>query len=152
MENFYEGVDMLLIACDHGGFSLKKKLMENFSHISWEDLGCHDETSTDYPHYAQKLVTTLISKKDGAQGVLICNSGQGMAMSANRNSHIRAALCHHVELARLSRQHNNANVLCLGSQFVSFKEACEILKTFLETPFEKGGRHERRVKKMEAIK
>ncbi len=140
----------LLIASDHGGFLLKKKLMEVVNEIQWKDLGCYDEASVDYPDYAQKLCEGIKADQQSPQGVLICKSGQGIAMTANRYPHIRAALCFNKTLAHLARQHNNANVLCLGSQFVSLKEAQTILTEFLKTPFE-GGRHERRVKKMKKI-
>ncbi|MDZ4676629.1 MAG: ribose 5-phosphate isomerase B [Oligoflexia bacterium] len=139
----------VLIAADHGGISLKKQLISELSHLNFEfiDLGTHDEKSVDYPDYAKKLCQEVINKK-ADYGILICGSGQGMAMSANRHKNIRAALCWDIPSAKLSREHNNANVLCLGARLIPFGLAIEIARTWLSTPFA-GGRHKLRTEKME---
>ncbi len=114
-----------------------------------KDLGPLTEASVDYPEFAHLLCEEMKPHASDPHtlGVLICGSGQGMAIAANRHSHIRAALCWSVEVAKLSRSHNNANVLCLPSRFVTDDLALEILNVFLSTEFE-GGRHERRVAKI----
>lgn len=136
----------LFIASDHAGVDLKAKLVSQNPEIEWIDLGPTEKDSVDYSDFAdqvaQKVMTTPHSK-----GVLICGSGQGMSMRANKYPLIRAALCWTPEIAKLSREHNDANVLCLGARFTSSETALEILKTFLETPFA-GGRHEKRVAKI----
>lgn len=137
----------IFIGCDHAGLSLKKPLMDFFPQLPWDDCGTHSEASVDYPDFAEIVAQKMkdFSPHD-VLGVLICGSGQGMAISANRYKHIRAALCWNVEIARLARAHNNANVLCLGARSTDPRTAQEILKVFLNTPFE-GGRHEKRVAK-----
>ena len=134
----------LLIASDHGGFKLKEFLKKSFSHIEWVDWGCDSRDSVDYPDYADKLITQM---KEGEMGILICGSGQGMAMRANKYPHIRAALCWSEEVASLSREHNDANVLCLGGRLLSFHLCEKILEVFINTNFG-GGRHETRVNKI----
>jgi ribose 5-phosphate isomerase B len=170
----------LLIASDHAGFKLKSKLInsKNKESIEWMDLGPQSEESVDYPDFAKLLCAKLteligfeqaryaaqIEKNDlsnqkshgqihGDQkifGILICGSGQGMAMAANKFTEIRAALCWSTEVAKLAREHNNANVLCLGARFTSDELAVTILESFLKTDFA-GGRHENRVKKLKGI-
>ncbi|MCB0363481.1 MAG: ribose 5-phosphate isomerase B [Bdellovibrionales bacterium] len=135
------------IACDHAGVLLKRHLMAVIPQINWVDLGSHNEESVDYPDYASKLCEQLSQAPPEARGVLICGSGQGMAMRANRYPTIRAALVWSKDSARLAREHNDANVVCLGSRLVSMGLAQELLRIFLETPFE-GGRHLRRVEKI----
>ncbi len=142
----------LFIASDHAGFSLKSQLtaLEQISdyQIRWHDLGPGDDSRVDYPDYADLLCKKLIEKSNGT-GVLVCGSGQGMAIRANRYPQIRAALCWSEEVAELSRAHNNANVICMGSRLIPFELAQKILLRFLETEFE-GGRHEGRVEKLNA--
>lgn len=136
----------ILIASDHAGFFLKKNLIQKLAELGYEtiDLGCDSaEKSVDYPDYAQKLCEKL---KDGF-GILICGSGIGISIAANRFDKIRAALCHNVKSAKLSRAHNDANVLCLGARFTKEKSALAITKAFLTSKFE-GGRHEQRVAKL----
>jgi len=137
---------LIFIAADHAGFTLKSQLLATFPNLEWKDLGPANTDSVDYPDYADFLAVEL-KKFPEALGVLICGSGQGMAIRANRYPHIRAGLCFSEEMARLSRAHNNANVLCLGSRFTDIELAKKILDVFLNTPFE-GGRHERRVHKL----
>ncbi len=142
----------IFIAADHAGLSLKKALIERNPELPWQDLGTNDETSVDYPDFADKVAHKLKPlndkfKNEKTCGVLICGSGQGMAIRANKYPHVRAALCTSLELAKLSREHNDANVLCLGSRFTTIETAQSILNVFLTTPFA-GGRHEQRVAKL----
>jgi ribose 5-phosphate isomerase B len=147
----------IFIACDHAGLPLKKILMEKFPNLPWVDMGTNTEASVDYPDYAEKLAHKLFEDHVDAEtaqdifhttmGVLICGSGQGMAIKANRYPHIRAALCWTPEIAELSRKHNNANVLCMGSRTTDHTLALQIFEKFLTTPFE-GGRHGSRVAKL----
>ena len=134
----------LWVASDHAGFELKSHLIKSLDSIKWNDLGPETADRVDYPDFADKLVQTM--PKDGF-GVLVCGSGQGMAMRANKHDHIRAALCWTTEVAELSRQHNNANILCMGERLIEPGLAVEILNTFLTTEFE-GGRHAARVEKI----
>ncbi len=144
----------ILIASDHAGFSLKEFLKKEFDALGFEvlDLGCNSsEESVDYPDYAQKLCNklpkNLTENSIKEFGILICGSGIGIAIAANRFKHVRAALCYNQQLAKLSRAHNNANVLCLGARHINGKKALSIAKAFLKAKFE-GERHERRVKKL----
>lgn len=138
----------VLIANDHAGLELKHHILTHLESkkIPFEDLGCKAETSVDYPDYANSLILKM-QEYDNCIGILICGSGIGMSIAANRDKSIRAALCHNIEYAKLSRMHNDANVLVLGSRFLSTQESINILDAFLSTPFE-GGRHEWRVKKL----
>ena len=139
---------ILYIASDHAGFGMKKALISHLSKMLPKllDLGPKNEDRTDYPDFADKLCQKLIQDK-GAQGVLICGSGQGMAMRANKYPSIRAALCWNEESARLARKHNDANVLCMGARLLDENLSLKILKVFLDTEFE-GGRHQTRVEKV----
>ena len=129
----------IFIASDHAGFELKEYLKKYFD---LSDLGTHDNSSCDYPIFAKKLVSQL---RDGDRGILICGTGIGMSIAANRFKNIRAALCFNEEMTALSRQHNNANVLVLGARIISPETAKNCVEKFLSTDFE-GGRHQRRVK------
>lgn len=136
----------VLIASDHGGFELKTELKKRLPDIEWEDFGPDTKDSVDYPDFADKVASRI--QKDPAQrGILVCGSGQGMAMRANKYSNVRAALVWNDEIAKLSRQHNDANILSLAGRFHSPDEATRYVKLFLETPFE-GGRHAARVDKV----
>ncbi|MCM2280840.1 MAG: ribose 5-phosphate isomerase B [Bdellovibrionaceae bacterium] len=134
------------IASDHAGFRRKEELKARFPLIEWEDLGTDAEVSVDYPDYADR-VAQKIQKESTRRGILICGSGQGMVMRANRFPKVRAALAWNGEIAKLARQHNDANVLCLGSRVMSLDDCEEATRMFLETTFE-GGRHETRVRKL----
>ncbi|NBX73465.1 MAG: ribose 5-phosphate isomerase B [Alphaproteobacteria bacterium] len=140
--------EKILLASDHGGFQLKAHLLAHLTKQGFTciDLGTDSDTSVDYPDYAQKLARIMQDDAD-AKGILLCGSGIGISMAANRFAHIRAALCHDVTSAKLSRQHNDANVLCLGGRLVGPTLAVEIVTTFLSTAFE-GGRHAARLVKM----
>lgn len=144
-----EAVQKIVIAADHGGFDLKEDI-KTFTfknqNIEWIDLGTHSTESVDYPEYGNKAALAL---KDGEaeKAIIICGSGIGISIAANRHPHVRAALCTNAEMAKLSRQHNDANILALGARIISKDIALECVQAFLETEFE-GGRHERRVNKL----
>ena len=140
----------VLIASDHAGFKLKKTLIEELQgEIKFEDLGPFSESSVDYPDYARKLSKQIDLKKD-LIGVLICGSGIGMSMVANRFKNVRAALCINNKMSMLARQHNNANILVLGSRLISEQEAIKCLLVFLKTNYE-GGRHQARLDKFNLV-
>ena len=134
----------LYIASDHAGFALKSKLCDRFK--SLVDLGTNSEESVDYPDFAHKL-TNEVLKDAGNLGILICGTGVGMSMAANRVKGIRAGLVTNNEIARLIRQHNNANVLVLPGRFMDEEEAIKSVKIFIETEFE-AGRHQARIDKI----
>ena len=138
----------LYIASDHAGFTLKEYLKKKLSKkIKFDDQGPHsDEMSVNYPDFAHKLCKK-VSKNSSNMGILICGSGMGMAMAANRHKKIRAALCYSVKNTKLSRLHNNANVITLGARLINKNTAMKCINTFLKTKFE-GGRHLKRVKKI----
>ncbi len=140
----------ILIASDHAGYDLKQSIIKNFENSAeyiLNDLGCDSAmVSVDYPDFAQKLSQKIIAKKANF-GILICGSGIGISIAANRFKEIRAALCVDKNMAELSRKHNNANVICLGARLTAPDLALELIKTFLTTEFE-SGRHENRVKKL----
>ncbi len=136
------------IASDHAGFKLKESI-KNFlinKNISIIDLGPMNENSVDYPDYAKKASNRIKLKKSDV-GILVCGSGTGMAISANKIKGIRAAVCYNLKSTRLSRQHNNANIISIGSRLTRKNIALKLVSIFLETKFE-GGRHLRRVKKI----
>ena len=143
--------ETIAIGCDHGGFLLKQELILYLKKLKAKvaDLGTFSEESMDYPDSAYK-VALAVSKKKACCGILICKSGIGNCIVANKVKSIRAALCYNVKAAQLSRKHNDANILVLGSIFVSSKNAKKIIKVWLKTPFE-AGRHLRRIKKIERI-
>ncbi len=136
------------ISSDHAGFEIKefiKELLIN-SKISITDLGPFSDKSVDYPDYAKKVSRRILKRKSEI-GILVCGSGTGMAISANKSKGIRAAVGFNIKSSQLSRQHNNANILCLGSRLTKKKDISKIISIFLNTKFE-GGRHKRRVKKI----
>ena len=139
----------VLFACDHAGFDLKRLLAAHARSLGHEviDLGPHSAEAVDYPDFAHDLARRLLAG-DGECGVLLCGTGIGMAMAANRHAGVRAALCHDAFTAEAARRHNNANVLCLGGRTTGPGVALQLLEIFLTTAFE-GGRHERRVAKVE---
>ncbi len=135
----------IAIGADHGGFQMKEligELIDQLGH-SIEDVGCSTADSVDYPEYA-KHVCELVHTNECDAGILICGTGIGMSMAANRYRRIRAAVCNEEFSARLSREHNNSNVLCLGARVIGSGIAKEIVKVWLSTDFT-GGRHQRRV-------
>ena len=141
----------IAIASDHAGVQLKAELVAELAKLGQiaVDLGPVDTTSVDYPDYALKVTDAVIEKR-ASLGVLICGTGIGMSITANKVHGIRAALCHTEFEARATRMHNDANVLCLGQRVIGGGLAIEILKAFLNTPFE-GGRHAARVAKITAV-
>jgi len=141
----------IAIGCDHRGFGLKERIIAFLQNegYSYQDFGCYSTEPVDYPDIAQK-VGEAVASGSFDQGILICSTGIGMCMAANKIRGVRAALCHNVFAAQRARQHNDANVLCLGGEDVDTGVALEIVKTFLTTDFE-GGRHTRRVSKIRAL-
>ncbi|MBI1810227.1 MAG: ribose 5-phosphate isomerase B [Gemmatimonadetes bacterium] len=137
------------IASDHAGFEMKEKLKARLTALGYDvqDMGTSSEASTDYPDYAHPLAEE-VSTGEVKRGVLLCGTGLGMSYAANRHAHVRAAVAWNADVARLARQHNDANILVLPARCISEAEAETILQVWLDTPFE-GGRHERRVEKIE---
>ena len=136
------------IASDHAGYNLKEIIKNHLinKNISIFDIGPFNDNSVDYPDYAKKLAGRIKLKKSDV-GILICGSGTGMAISANKTKSIRAAVCYNLQSTRLCRQHNNANVIALGSRLTKKKLSLRLVEEFLKTKFE-GGRHLKRVKKI----
>lgn len=141
----------IAVACDHGGFKLKKPLVEYLAGKGYEiiDCGCNSENSCDYPDHAL-AAAEAVSKGEADYAMLICTTGIGMSMAANKVKGVRCALLHEAESARLTRAHNDANALAMGSMIVSEEDMKKIVDVFLSTPFD-GGRHLRRVDKITAI-
>jgi len=141
----------IALASDHAGFSEKENIKPVLAElgIEYNDLGTVSEDSVDYPDYAKKVAEEVASGK-ADQGILVCGSGTGMAITANKVAGVRAAVAWSEEIARLARQHNNANVLAIGARTTPEGEIPKIVRTWLETPFE-GGRHADRVNKINAL-
>ncbi|MCX2682835.1 ribose 5-phosphate isomerase B [Campylobacter sp. MIT 21-1685] len=138
---------IIYIANDHAGFELKQKICLFFQkeHITFTDLGVNSTQSCDYPDYAHLLASKI---DDTSFGILICGSGIGVCMAANRHPHIRCALCNESLSAKLARKHNDANVLALGGRLIGVELAIDIISHFIQTPFEQG-RHIQRIQKIE---
>jgi ribose 5-phosphate isomerase B len=141
----------IAIGSDHAGFDAKEEVKAQLGGLGHEvvDAGAYDRERTDYPDYAHK-VANLVRKGEAERGVLVCGTGIGVCIAANKVPGIRAALPYSVETARLAREHNDTNVLCLGGRTMTRQEREEMVKVWLETPFE-GGRHAGRVDKLEDI-
>ncbi|HEY9274702.1 ribose 5-phosphate isomerase B [Achromobacter sp.] len=139
----------IAIASDHAGFELKEKLKKAFEYVDWLDLGTHSADSVDYPAFGFAMGKAIT---DGRvqKGVVICGSGIGISIAVNRFPAARAALCTNATMARLSRQHNDANVLALGSRIIGIEVARECVSAFLDTPFD-GARHQRRIDMLSAV-
>lgn len=137
----------ILIASDHAGFELKKELQLLLREYEWMDLGPEDTGRVDYPDYAAKLAQE-ISKAPTRFGVLVCGSGIGMSIAANKFTRVRAAAVENTTASRLAREHNDANILCLGARFLAPEYAAEIARVFLETQFSTDPRHQGRVSKI----
>ena len=136
------------IASDHAGFDLKEYIKNHLINkkVSIIDIGPYDNKSVDYPDYAKKLGMRIKLQKSDV-GILVCGSGTGMAISANKIKKIRAAVCYSIKSTKLSRQHNNANIIALGSRLTNKKLSLKLVNVFLKTKFE-GGRHLKRIKKI----
>lgn len=144
------GKQKVLIASDHAALELKAALQSALPDFSWEDLGPQTASSVDYPDYAEKLCEKL-NQTPGAFGILLCGSGIGMSIAANKIAGIRAALVENPVSARLAREHNDANVLCLGARFVAPAYASEIAKVFLTTESSTDSRHTGRIEKIKKL-
>ena len=143
-------MDMIAIGSDHGGFELKKKLMEHLSErgLEYKDFGTYSSASCDYPVYA-KAVANAVASGECDRGIIICGTGIGVSITANKVRGIRAALCGDCFSAEATRQHNDANVLCMGARVVGEGLALKIADTFLDTPFSNDERHIRRISMIE---
>jgi len=141
--------EVIPVGADHAGYALKERLVSELRRLGYEplDLGTHSTESTDYPDYAHE-VAARVEHHDAERGVLLCGTGLGMAYAANRHPGVRAAVAWSPEVARLAREHNDANVLVLPARFVSPEDGLEILRTWLATEFV-GGRHARRIAKID---
>lgn len=141
----------IAVGADHGGYELKMKIVRYLHSLGYivEDTGCHSLESVDYPDYADR-VASLVAKGDCERGILVCGTGIGMSLSANRNWKIRAANCHDDYTAKMSREHNDANVLCLGARVIGDGVALDLVKVWLTTAFS-GGRHQQRIAKYSEI-
>lgn len=141
----------IAIGADHAGFEEKEKMKQVLDElgVAYDDMGTHSSDSVDYPDFAVKVAEAVGTGKY-EQGMLFCGSGTGMAISANKIDGVRAAVAWNPEIARLARQHNNANIIAVPARFITDKEAAEIVKAWFEADFD-GGRHERRVEKITEI-
>jgi ribose 5-phosphate isomerase B len=148
MQTKFDFTKPVAIGADHAGFEYKEKIAGYLkaSAILYKDYGTYNADSTDYPDFAHP-VATAVESGEAAFGILVCGSGNGVAITANKHAGIRAALCWADELAKLARLHNNANIICIPQRFISSGEALEMVGTFMKTEFE-AGRHERRVAKI----
>ncbi len=142
---------MIALASDHAGFSYKEKIKTvlNELQLPYTDFGTNSNESTDYPDYGH-AAALAVSKGECNRGILVCGTGIGMSIVANKHTGVRAAACETIEAAELSRKHNDANVLCIGERLTTWDEAQAIVRIFLATDFE-GGRHERRVAKIHSL-
>jgi ribose 5-phosphate isomerase B len=140
----------IVIGCDHAAFGLKETIRRYLMEkgVAVEDLGAFSEASVDYPQIGMRLASQ-VSKGQYERGILLCGTGLGMSMVANRFAHVRAALCNDVFSAAMSRKHNDANILVMGGRVIGDVLALEIVRTWLDTPFE-GGRHQRRLDQFDA--
>jgi ribose 5-phosphate isomerase B len=136
------------IGADHAGFELKEKIIGYLTKKGYElkDFGCYSTDSIDYPDFGHP-VAQMVEENEGMLGILICGSGNGISMTANKHQGVRSALCWKKELAELARQHNNANIITLPARFITEEEGVEMVDVFLSTEFE-GGRHQNRVNKI----
>lgn len=142
---------MIAIGCDHGGFDLKVQVMEHLKAqgVECKDFGCYDKSSCDYPEFGH-AVGKAVASGECEKGIVICTTGIGISISANKIKGVRAALCADVLSAKMTRLHNNANVLAIGAGIVGSNLAMEIVDTFLQTAFSEEERHQRRIDKIEA--
>lgn len=143
---------MIAIACDHGGYQYKQMLMQHLDDrgIAYKDFGTFTPDSCDYPDYA-KPVANAVAAGEYEKGILICGTGIGMSIAANKVKGIRAAVCADAFSAKATREHNDANILCMGERVISEAKALEITDIFLDTPFSQDERHIRRISKIEQL-
>lgn len=141
---------MIALGCDHGGYELKQELIKHLKErgIEFKDYGCYDDKSCDYPVYAKKVANAIISGECD-RGILICGTGIGISITANKFKGIRAALCHDTYSAQATREHNDANILAMGARVVGVGLALKIVDTFLDTKFSNDERHIRRINLIE---
>ena len=141
---------MIAVACDHGGYVLKREILKHLEErgLEYKDFGCDSEEAVDYPIYARK-VTSAITSGECERGILICGTGIGISIAANKVKGIRAALCTDCFTAEATRQHNDANILALGGRVAGLGLALKIVDTFLDTPFSNAERHKRRIELIE---
>ena len=141
---------MIAIGCDHGGFELKEEIVKHLKerNIEYKDFGCYDTSSVDYPEYAKAVAKAVVSQ-ECEKGILVCGTGIGISIAANKVKGIRAALCTDCFMAEATRQHNDANVLALGGRVVGVGLALKIVDTFLDTEFSNDERHIRRINQIE---
>lgn len=141
---------MIGIGCDHGGYALKKEIIKYLedNKVEYKDFGCYNEDSVDYPIYAKKVANAVVSG-ECEKGILICGTGIGISIAANKVKGIRAALCHDCFSAQATREHNNANILAMGGRVVGPGLAVKIVDTFLNTEFSNDERHIRRIEQIE---
>ncbi len=148
MLNNFDLSKPIAIGCDHAGFEYKQAVMKWLQDKGYtvKDFGTHSLDSVDYPDFAHPTASSVEAGESGF-GILICGSANGVAITANKHQHIRAALCWQNDVAALARQHNNANIICIPARFVALALALQMIEQFINTPFE-GGRHEGRVNKI----
>ena len=143
----------ICVGCDHGAIELKKAVLEvlrEFPHIETEDVGTFSEDSVDYPDIAQRVCQRIVSG-EADRGIVLCGTGIGISIAANKIKGIRAALCSDVFSARMSREHNDANVLAMGGRVIGVGPASEIVRVWIDTEFSNGERHKRRIEKTMAL-
>ena len=142
---------MIAIGSDHGGFELKEHIKKHLEErkLEYKDFGCYDENSVDYPDIAEK-VCNAINSGDADKGILVCGTGIGISIAANKIDGIRAAHCHDVYSAEMTKRHNNANVICMGGRVIGRELAFKIIDAWLDAEFE-GGRHQKRIDKIHAL-
>ena len=141
---------MIALGCDHGGFAMMQEVKKHLEErsLEYKDFGCYSEESVDYPEYAKK-VAKAVAEGECEKGILICGTGIGISIAANKVKGIRAALCHDCFSAAATREHNNANVLAMGARVIGPGLALEIVDIFLDTPFSNDERHIRRIEMIE---
>ena len=141
---------MIALGCDHGGFGLMQEVKKHLEERGFEykDFGCYSEESVDYPIYGRKAAEAVASG-ECERGIIICGTGIGISITANKVKGIRAALCHDCFSAQATREHNDANMLAMGGGMIGEVQALEIVDTFLDTPFSEMEKHSRRIKKIE---
>jgi ribose 5-phosphate isomerase B len=148
MNTIFDPSKPIAIGSDHAGFEFKVELVKwlNQEKLQVMDFGVYENVSVDYPDYAHP-VARAVEESESSFGILLCGTANGVCMTANKHQSVRAAICWAPEIAKLVRQHNDANIICLPARFISLDLAKSLIEIFIQTPFE-GGRHERRVEKM----